>query len=81
MVFALLAVWLVVGTIRDAGKLATAVSGTGAPVFPAVVLVLVGAAAAVVTTLVAHRLLVEVPRVVRGWDAALAERVRVLRGE
>jgi hypothetical protein len=80
-VFALLAVWLVVGTVRDVGRLASTLEGSGEPVLPAVVLVLVGAVATVVTALIAHRLLAEVPRVLRGWEAALAERIRVLRGE
>lgn len=80
VVFALLAGWLVVSTVRNLGQLVTSPTVSGPPLLVALLLTVLTAAAAVVTALVAYRLLVEVPRTVRGWDAAVAERSRALRG-
>lgn len=79
VVFALLAVGLVVSTGRSLVLLAGSEAGSDRLVV-AVVSVVLSAAAAVVTALIAYRLLVEVPRTLRGWEAALAERSRALRG-
>ena len=81
VVFALLALGSAVSVFRGVAQLASGVRAVDEPVWVAVVLVLLGAAAAVVFALVAHRLLVRVPRTLRGWQDALAERSRALRGE
>ncbi len=81
VVFGLLTVWLVVGTVAGFVQL---VDGQGPQPALAlgvrVLLLVVELAAALLAALVAYRLAVEVPRTVRRWDEALGERVRVLRG-
>ena len=81
IVFALLTVWLVVSTVRGLEQVIVALAASEGPVLAGVVSVVLGALAAVVTGLIAYRLGVEVPRTLRGWDEALAERSRALRGE
>ena len=61
VVFALLALGSAVSVFRGVAQLASGVRAVDEPVWVAVVLVLLGAAAAVVFALVAHRLLVRCP--------------------
>lgn len=71
VVFALLAAWSVVTTVLSLGRpfsVATVVS------------VVVGVLVAVVAGRTAYRLGVGVPRVLRAWEAALAERAEVVGG-
>ncbi|GAB2573365.1 hypothetical protein [Microlunatus antarcticus] len=84
IVFALLTVWLTVSAVRGLEQIIMGLAEPGSarePVFPAVVLVVLTAACGVFTALVAYRLGVQVPRILRGWDEALAERGRALRDE
>jgi hypothetical protein len=72
VVFGLLTLWLVVTTLQNLAQ----------PMSPAVIVALVlGTLAAVLAGSVTYRFAVEVPRILRGWQAALVERRTVSRNK
>ena len=83
VVFGLLAAGSAVSVVRNLVVLVgtlTQAETTSAPLLATVVGMLVSALVATVAGLVAHRLAVEVPQVLRGWQDALAERARLETG-
>jgi hypothetical protein len=76
--FGLVAIGSAVSAVRDLLGLIAALTGADATSSSLALVIgtLVSAMTAVVAGLVAHRLGVEVPRVLQGWRDALAERTR-----
>ncbi len=78
--FGLLTLWLAASTWANARLLADGLADLGGTGLALVVVgLMVDAASAVVAGLITYRLAVEVPRVVRGWEDALAERAAATR--
>ncbi|WP_204912855.1 hypothetical protein [Microlunatus spumicola] len=80
--FGLLALWSAVSVVRNLTTLVEVLSGAG-PAYPVLAVVLGVAVSALVAGfagLVAYRLGVEVPRTLRGWRVALAERAEARTG-